>query len=46
MRSASRRLSVCLAIPAFDRMAGLSNTPYTLAGDYTYTKDFNSRLKA
>jgi hypothetical protein len=35
-----------LAIPAFDRIAGLYSRHLTLTGEYAYANDFKVRLKA
>ena len=35
-----------LAIPAFDRIAGLSNRHLSLIGDYAYANDFEVKLRA
>ena len=41
-----RRLSPCLlAIPAFDRIAGLSNRYLTVKKEYAYANNFEVRLK-
>ena len=45
---ASRKsTSPCLlAIPAFDRIAGLYNRHLTLTGEHAYANDFEVRLRA
>jgi len=35
-----------LAIPAFDRKAGLNNITLNLVGEYAYANDFEVRLMA
>ena len=35
-----------LAIPAFDRVAGLKTDTLTLTGEYAYANDFEVRLRA
>jgi len=44
-RSASRRPRL-LAIPVFDRIAGLYKTPKLLTGEYAYANDFEVKLRA